>query len=123
MMGERTMAEDKQEIERVRAALDAAEAALANALDVRAQAVRAFAALKAGSPEAYLTLPRDNEVIGRMLERVQVFPKDAVRSVMTEIISACNQLTAPLEIVYVGQEGGFGHLAARKHFGSSATLH
>lgn len=117
------MSEDKQEIERVRALLDAAEGALAEALDARARAVRAFAELKAGSPEAYLTLPRDNEVVGRMLERVGVFPKDAVRPVMTEIISACNRMTAPLEIAYVGQEGGFGHLAARKQFGSSATLH
>src|SRR5690242_7066732 len=104
MMNQRVMADDKHEIERIRAAIDASEAALAEALDARARAVGAFATLRAQSPEAYFTLPRDNEVITRMLERVAVFPKDAVRPVMTEILSACNRLTAPLEIAYVGQE-------------------
>ncbi len=117
------MTDDKHEIERIRAALEAADAALAEALDARAQAVQAFAALRAGSPEAYFTLPRDHETIARMVERVRVFPKDAVRPVVTEILSACSRLTAPLEIAYLGQEGGFGHLAALRQFGSSATLH
>jgi chorismate mutase/prephenate dehydratase len=121
-MSRKRMADDKQELERVRAALESADAALADALDARARAVQAFAALKAGAPEAYLTLPRDNEVIARMLERVRVFPKDAVRPVVTEVLSGCNRLTAPLEIAYVGQQGGFGHFAALRHFGSSATL-
>jgi chorismate mutase/prephenate dehydratase len=116
------MVDDKHEIERIRAALDAADSALAAALDARATAVSAFASLRAGSPEAYFTLPRDHETIARMLERVRVFPKDAVRPVVTEILSACNRMTAPLEIAYVGQEGGFGHVAALRQFGSSATL-
>ena len=117
------MADEKQDTERIRAALEASETALAEALDARARAVASFAALKASSPEAYLTLPRDHDVIGRMVERVQLFPKDAVRPVMTEIASACSRMSAPLEIAYVGQEGGFGYLAARKHYGISATLH
>jgi chorismate mutase / prephenate dehydratase len=116
------MADDKQEIERIRDALDSADAGLADALDARARAVAAVAALKARAPEAYFTLPRDHELISRMVERLRVFPKDAVRPVMTEILSACAQMTAPLVISYVGQEGGFGHSAARKHYGSSATL-
>ena len=29
---------------------------------------------------------------------------------MTEMLSACARMIAPLEIAYVGQEGGFGHL-------------
>jgi chorismate mutase/prephenate dehydratase len=57
-----------------------------------------------------------------MVERVQVFPKDGVAPVMTEVLSACARMVAPLEIVYVGQAGGFGHLAARKQYGSSALL-
>jgi chorismate mutase / prephenate dehydratase len=116
------MADERQEIERIRAEIERADGALAEALDARARALVAFAALKARAPEAYAVLPRDPEVIARMLERVQTFPKDALRAVMTEIISGCNRVTAPLEIVYVGQEGGFGHLAARKHYGSSAIL-
>ena len=116
------MPEDKQEAERIRAQLEAADVALAEALDARARAVSAFAARKQSSPEAYLTLPREQEVIARMVERVQLFPKDALKPVMTEVISACSSLVEPLKIAFVGQEGGFGHQAAVKHFGSSASM-
>ena len=116
------MADENQDIERMRAALDAAEAALATALDARARAVASVAAFKAESPASYFSLPRDQEVIARMIERVQAFPKDAVRPVMTEVLSACARMIAPLEVVYVGQEGGFGHLAARKQYGNAAKL-
>lgn len=116
------MADEAQDLERLRAALEVAETALADALDARASAVAVLAKLKAGSPEAFFTLPRDREVIARMIERVQVFPKDAVRPVMTEVLSACARMIAPVDVVYVGQEGGFGHLAARKQYGASAKL-
>lgn len=116
------MVDEKQEIERIRAALDEADAKLADALDGRARAINALAALKASAPEAYFNLPRDQEVVARLVERIRVFPKDAVRPVVTEILSACAQMTAPLVVAYVGQDGGFGHSAARKHYGSSATL-
>src|SRR5262245_3182550 len=114
------MADERHEIERIRAELERADDALAEALDARARAVVAFAEHRARTPEAYAMLPRDPEVVARIVERVQTFPKDAVRSVVTEVISGCNRVTAPLEIAYVGQEGGFGHLAARRHYGSSA---
>jgi chorismate mutase/prephenate dehydratase len=116
------MADESQQVERARAALEAAEQALAEALDARANAVKTFAALKAGSPDVYFALPGEHQVIARMTERVQVFPRTAVGAVMTEVLSACARMVAPVEIVYVGQEGGFGHVAARKQYGSSAVL-
>jgi chorismate mutase/prephenate dehydratase len=116
------MTSDATEIERLRSMLEVADNALGEALDARAMAVKALADFKAGSPDTYLALRRDNEVIARMIERVQVFPRNAMRSVMTDVLSACTQMIAPVNIVYVGQEGGFGHLAARRQYGDSATL-
>jgi chorismate mutase/prephenate dehydratase len=116
------MTAEATHIERLRAALEAADNALGDALDARARAVQALGEFKLNAPDAYFTLRRDHEVIARMLERVQVFPKSAVRSVMTEVLSACTQMIAPVDIVYVGQEGGFGNLAARRQFGESANL-
>jgi chorismate mutase/prephenate dehydratase len=116
------MADESQQVESARAALEAAEQALAEALDARARAVKAFAALKAASPDVYFALPGEHQVIARMVERLQVFPKAAVGAVMTEVMSACARMVAPVEIVYVGQEGGFGNVAARKQYGSSAVL-
>jgi len=116
------MAEDTRDGDRLKAAFDDAERALADALDARARAVSAIGAMRTASPEAYLSLPRDHDVIARMVERVHAFPKDSIRAVMTEVISACNRLIAPIEVVYVGQEGGLGHQAARRQFGAAATL-
>jgi chorismate mutase / prephenate dehydratase len=116
------MADESQQVERARAALEAAEQALAEALDARARAVKTFAALKTASPDVYFALPGEHQVIARMAERVQIFPRTAIGAVMTEVLSACARMIAPVEIVYVGQEGGFGHVAARKQYGSSAVL-
>ena len=116
------MTDDARDGDRLKAALEDAERALAEALDSRARAVLALGALRTAAPEAYVSLPRDHDVISRMVERVQAFPKDSVRAVMTEVISACNRLLASLEVVYVGQEGGLGHQAARRQFGAAAVL-
>jgi chorismate mutase / prephenate dehydratase len=116
------MADETQQVEKARAALEAAEQELAEALDARARAVQTFTALKSASPDVYFALPGDQQVIARMAERVQVFPRAAIGAVMTEVLSACASMVAPVEIVYVGQAGGFGHVAARKQYGSSAVL-
>ena len=116
------MADESRQVENARAALEAAEQALAEALDARARAVKTFATLKAASPDVYFALPGEHQVIARMVERLQVFPKSAAAAVMTEVMSACARMVAPVEIVYVGQEGGFGHVAARRLYGSSAIL-
>ncbi len=116
------MSDAKQEFEQIRQAVEAADQALGDALSARASAVAALAELRKRASDAYFALPRDSEVVGRMLERVHVFPKDGVRSVMREVLSACATVIAPIEVVYAGQAGGFGHLAARAHFGATAHL-
>ncbi|MGD8860785.1 MAG: prephenate dehydratase domain-containing protein [Myxococcales bacterium] len=116
------MADPKEELTRIRQALDDADAALTEALDARAHAARELARLREQSPETYIELPRDHEVIAQAVERVKEFPRDAVQPVLREVLSGCAALTSPIEVVYVGQEGGFGHLAARSQFGASASL-
>lgn len=116
------MSSSKQEFEDIRDAVDAADQALANALAARAKAVTELSQLRSRAPDAYYSLPRDNDVTTRMLERIPSLPKDAVRAVMREVLSACSRLIAPIEVVYAGQEGGFGHQAARAQFGRSATF-
>jgi chorismate mutase / prephenate dehydratase len=116
------MTQGKQEFEEIRRAVEQADIALAEALAARARAVLDLAALRKREPDAYFTLPRDNDVMGRVIERVQAFPRAAAQTVMKEVLSACASLLAPVEIAYAGQEGGLGHLAARTQFGASARL-
>jgi chorismate mutase/prephenate dehydratase len=116
------MSTAKQEFEKIRDTVEAADQALADALEARAKAVNELSALRARATDAYFTLPRDVDVLGRVSERVAALHRDATRAIMKEVLSACASLLAPVEVVYAGQEGGLGHLAARTHFGSSAVL-
>lgn len=116
------MADTKEAFDQIRAALDEADRSLAKALDARAQAIKSLHALREAEPGTFFKMPQDKDVIGFVAEHVAVFPRDAIRAVMREVLSASASMIAPLEVVYAGQEGGFGHLAARKHFGSSALL-
>lgn len=116
------MSDNRELFDEIRAALDGADRSLAKALDARADAIKALHALREREPGTFFKLPPDSDVMGLVAELVTTFPRRSVRSVMREVLSACATLVAPLEVVYAGQEGGFGHLAARKHFGSSAEL-
>lgn len=116
------MADTKEAFEQIRAALDEADRALATALDARANAFRDLHALREKEPGTFFRVPSDAEVMSQVAERMSAFPRESVRPVMREVLSACGNMIAPLEVVFAGQDGGFGHLAARKHFGSSARL-
>lgn len=116
------MGDAKLEFEDIRRAVQVADDALVSALDTRAEAIRRLIALREQVPDAYFTLPRETDVTARLLERARAFPREGLHAVLTEVLSACRQLSAPVSVTYVGPEGGFGHLAARKRFGASATL-
>ena len=60
-----------------------------------------------------------------MLERLTAaangaFPREAVRPVFREIMSACLSLESPLVVSYPGPEATFSHLAGKTRFGLSA---
>lgn len=116
------MSDAKREFERIREAVAAADESLVAALDARARAVREMVELQNAQPDAYFTLPRDVDVLAQLVERAKDFPAGGVRAVTTEVLSTCRELSSPVSVAYVGQEGGFGHLAARKHFGTAANL-
>jgi chorismate mutase/prephenate dehydratase len=117
------MSNAKQEFEKIRDAVEAADDALADALVARVKAINELMALRSQAPDAYFSLPRDEEVIARLSERAEGLPKEASRAVVTEVLSACASLISPVQVVYAGQDGGFGHLAARTHFGAAAQVH
>jgi chorismate mutase/prephenate dehydratase len=116
------MSDAKRELDRLRAEIDAADNALADALDARASAVGELKALREQHPDLYFQLPRAVDVAARLRERVKQFPADAIGAVVREALGASQHLLAPIAVAYLGQEGGFGHLAARTHFGSSASM-
>ncbi len=78
--------------------------------------IKREASLKFHSPE------REKAVIERITSLNKgPFPNDALKVILREIISASLSLEEPLKVAYFGPEGTFTHLAALRHFGSSAN--
>lgn len=116
------MGDTKTEYESVLARITETDASLARLLDERAEAVVALNKLAQEQPEAYFRAPSDREVLERVFALRKTMPAAALKAVFTEVLSGCQALIAPLEVAYLGEAGGFGHLAARRHFGASARL-
>lgn len=116
------MSDPQEQFARIREALEAADRALVQALDERSRAIRRVTALRESDPDGYYALPRDREVIERAREQAEDFPEGAIEPVFRELLAACDAIVGPKTVAYVGPEGGFGHVAARRHFGAPAVL-
>jgi chorismate mutase/prephenate dehydratase len=122
MLDSGAMADDRSEFARIRDAVEDADRQLVAALEARARATRAFVELRDRAPESYDSLPPAAAVVQRALESSEQFPRDALEVVMREVVGACARMVAPVEVVALGPEGGFAHVAARRQFGSTARV-
>lgn len=108
----------------LRQAIDAVDLEILRLLEQRAEIAREIAAAKEreGVPSFY-----DPERERRVLERIVTaaggaLPPAALRAVFREIMSACLALQMPLAVAYLGPEGTYSHVAARRLFGQAAAL-
>jgi len=113
---------DSEALERILAALEEADGALAEALDKRARATLELRQLHEKNPDGYYRVPRGEEVIARARSLISDFPGAAVEPVWREILGGCRSLIAPQIVAYQGSAGGFAHLAARRRFGSTTEF-
>jgi chorismate mutase/prephenate dehydratase len=116
------MADPQRDFDAIKEALSKADAGLVDALDARARAIAAYVALREAAPDAYLKLPRDEEVLLGAQESAKAFPREWIENVVREVLSASARMVAPVSVTYLGAAGGFAHAAARKHFGKAAGL-
>ncbi len=113
---------DRDALDRLLEEIDAADEALAQALDARARAYLGLGAQKEANPDVFVPMPRDADVIARLRERLGTFPAAAIEPLAREILSGCASLLAPRRVAYFGEPGGFAHLAARRRFGGAASF-
>jgi chorismate mutase/prephenate dehydratase len=114
------MADDKDELSRLRDEIDALDADVLARLSRRAQIAHRIGEIKHGNiyrPE------REAQVLRRLAEmNAGPLPEAAVSRIFREIMSACLALEQPLRVAYLGPEGTFSESAATKHFGSAPSF-
>jgi chorismate mutase/prephenate dehydratase len=104
----------------LRAAIDALDAELLVKLNERAALARKVGSLKVG--QAYRP-EREAEVLLRIKELNQgPLPDEVAARIFREIMSACLALERPITVAFLGPQGTFSELAAKKHFGEGAVL-
>ena len=104
-----------------RARIDSLDDTILRLLEQRADVAREVAAVKrAAQLEVFHDPERERQVLQRLDERGARFPPDAIRAVFREVMSACLSLEEPLRVAYLGPEGTFSQMAARRLFGLQA---
>lgn len=106
----------------LRELIDTIDAQILELLCQRARAAQDVGEVKhAASADGPVLRPeREAEVIRRLQQLNRgPFPREAIASVWTEIISACRGLERGMTVAYLGPRGSFSEQAAFEHFGRS----
>jgi chorismate mutase/prephenate dehydratase len=112
-------AESAAKIERLREAVDAVDREVLEKLNERARLVQEVGEYKRSSRASVYDAARERDLVAGLAEaNPGPFPNSALPHVFREIISATRSLEARLRVAYLGPEGTFSHLAARRVFGA-----
>ncbi|MFZ5802992.1 MAG: prephenate dehydratase [Candidatus Omnitrophota bacterium] len=109
------------ELKRLREKIDALDAKIIELLNERTRHVLEVGKAKAESGESVYAPERESEIYQKIDAQFgdEVLPKDALKSIYREIMSASLALEKPLAIAYLGPEATFTHLASISKFGAS----
>src|SRR5215204_227176 len=115
--------ETKDEMDALRAGIDAVDEEIVRLLDRRARVARRIGEIKQENGlEAYAPA-RERAVLNRVMDLGSGdFPKRGLEAVFREIISSSISLEARLKVAYLGPEATFTHEAAVRSFGASVEL-
>jgi len=112
------------ELGHLRAAIDAIDREILDALNRRAEQVQEVGRVKQGGRRSPVYVAsRERDLVSALLQHNRgPFPDAAIPHVFREIVSATRSLEERVCIAYLGPEGTFSHQAAVLQFGSEADL-
>jgi len=102
----------------LRRSIDAIDDEILALLDQRASIARQVAQAKRDANVATYDPERERDVLARLEAKgAGRFPREAIRAVYREVMSACLALQEPMKVAFLGPAGTFTHAAARDLFG------
>jgi chorismate mutase/prephenate dehydratase len=106
-----------------RARIDEIDRQLLRLLSQRAELSLEIGRAKRESGEPVLVPEREQEILDELARlNPGPLPAGAIRAIWSEVLSASRCLQRPFRVAYLGPQGTNTHLAALRHFGSSAEF-
>ncbi len=110
------------DIEELRKQINELDAHIVKLLNERTQVALEIGRLKENQDAPTFAPHREEEVFARVKGMNQgPLPPSSIEAIYREIVSACRAPERPFEVAFLGPEGSFGHVAARKYFGNATT--
>jgi len=110
-------------LERLRKEIDEVDNEILRLLNKRAVTVIEIAHIKRHQRTKFYSPEREREILERLTALNKgPFPNDTLKVIYREILSASLSLEEPLRVAYFGPLATYTHLAALRHFGSSASF-
>lgn len=111
------------ELEKLRKEIDKIDDEVLELLNKRSRIVLDIGNIKRAGKVKFYRPDRELQILGRLTSHNKgPFPNDALKSIYREILSASLSLEEPLKVTCLGPLATFTHLAALRHFGSSAAF-
>ncbi|OGX05469.1 MAG: chorismate mutase [Omnitrophica bacterium RIFCSPLOWO2_12_FULL_50_11] len=107
-------------LERIRKKIDEVDQKIIELLNDRTQLALEIGKLKSAKNSEVYAPERESEIYSKIDSLAKgPLPKDAIKAVYREIMSASLALEKPVSVAYLGPEATFTHLASLSKFGSS----
>lgn len=113
----------RKNLSELRRQIDAIDDQIMEFLNRRAKVVIEVGRAKAGEQKEFYVPSREQAIYERLTAAsAGPFPREAIRRVFREIISASLSLEQPMKVAFLGPQATFTHVAAMQQFGFSAQL-
>ncbi len=108
-------------VEKLRNAIDKIDNEILDLLNKRSNIVLEIAHIKRNENAKFYSPERERQILERLISLNHgPFPNETLKVIYREILSASLSLEEPLKVACLGPLATFTHLAALRHFGSSA---
>lgn len=106
----------------IRKRIDGIDSNILSLLKERISCAKKIGKIKAKDNKSKWDPKRERQIFERLKkENASEFPEQPLLSIFHEIITTCRLSQKQVEVVYLGPEATFSHLAGVKYFGQSAT--